>query len=94
MKHDQSVKRVVVGLALAGIAVFWVRAVFVEGRYLIAAMWSLLLLWLLHPSGHRAYLARRARGIPPGQTGFNAFSKTVFGAMIVLTLVRLHLWTS
>lgn len=94
MKHDQSVKRVVVGLALAGIAVFWVRAVFVEGRYLIAAMWSLLLLWLAHPSGHRAYLARRARGIPPGQTGFNAFSKAVFGAMIVLTLVRLYQWTS
>lgn len=79
------------GLALAGIAVFWVRADFVEGRYLIAAMWSLLLLWLLHPSGQRAYLARRAQGIPPGQTGFSAFSKAVFGAMIMLTLVRLYL---
>ncbi len=81
------VKRIVVGAAIAGIAVLWIREVFVEGQYLTAAMWSLLLLWLGHPRGNRAYLERRARGIPAGQTGFNVFTKVVFSAMLVLTVV-------
>lgn len=86
-------KRIIAGLAIAGVAVMLVRDVIVEGQYLIPAMWGLLLLWLAHPSGQRAYLERRARGIPPGRTGFNVFSKAVFGAMLVLTLVKLYLLT-
>ncbi len=85
-------KRIVMGVAIASIAVLWVREVFVEGQYLIAAMWSLLLLRLAHPSGQRAYLERRARGLPPGRTGFNVFSKTVFGTMLALTLMKLYQW--
>lgn len=87
------VKRIVVSVATAGVAVMLLRKVFVDSEYLIAAMWSLLLLWLAHPSGQRAYLERRARGIPPGRTGFNVFSKTVFGTMLALTLIKLYQWT-
>ena len=87
------VKKIAVGLATAGIAVLLLRDVFVEGRYLVPAMWGLLLLWLAHPSGQRAYLERRARGIPAGQTGFSVFSRAVFGTMLALTLVKLYLWT-
>lgn len=82
-------KRIVVGVAAAGVAVMLLRKVFVDAEYLIAAMWSLLLLWLAHPSGQRTYLERRARGIPAGQTGFNVFTKLVFSAMLVLAVVVL-----
>lgn len=89
----KSMKKVVVGLALAVTVVMLVRRVFFEGgEYLTAAMSALLLLWVLHPSGHRAYMDRRSRGIPPGETGFNWFSKAVFGAMFALTLVMLYQW--
>lgn len=65
----ETAKRIAVGLATAGVAVMLLRKVFVEGEYLIAAMWSLLLLWLAHPSGQRAYLERRARD-PSGPDRF------------------------
>ena len=85
-------KKTALGLAIVGLAVMLLQKVFVEGEYLIAAGWGLLLLWLAHPSGQRAYLERRARGIPPGQTGFNAFTKAVFGTMLTLTLIQLYQW--
>ena len=85
-----SMRKVVAGLAGAVTAVMLVRKVFFEGEYLTAAAWSLLLLWIAHPSGHRAYLDRRSRGIPPGETGFNWFSKAIFGAMLALTAVMLY----
>lgn len=88
----ETVKRIAVGLAAAGVAVMLLQKVFVDGEYLIAAMWSLLLLWLAPPRGQRAYLERRARGILPGRTGFNAFSKAVFGTMLALTLIKLYQW--
>ena len=84
------VKRIVVGAAIAGIAVLWIREVFVEGQYLTAAMWNLPLLWLGYPKGHRAYSERRAQGIPAGQTGFYVFTKLVFSAMLVLTVVLFY----
>lgn len=85
-----SMKKVVAGLAWAVVAVMLVRKVFFEGEYLTAAMWSLLLLWIAHPSGHRAYMDRRSRGIPLGETGFNWFSKAIFGTMFALTAVMLY----
>ena len=91
-RNMTSMKEVVVGLALAVTVVMLVRRAFFEGEYLSAVRPALLLLWVLHPSGHRAYMDRRSRGIPPGETGFNWFSKAVFGAMFALTLVMLYQW--
>lgn len=55
------------------------------GRYLVATMYCLFLLWLFHPSGApdwRAQLRSTRKGMPT----FTTFSKVVFGIGGALSL--------
>ena len=59
------------------------------GRYLVASLYCLFLLWLFHPSGASAWRAQRrspGRGVPR----FTTFSKVVFGVGVALSLWILY----
>ena len=60
-----------------------------EGRYLIAALYCLFLLWLLHPSGASDCRAQ-LRSIGTGVARLTTFSKVVFGVGVALSIWILY----